>query len=66
MQISKQQVLDHLKGHGQDDKVQQADQLLPDTVDTDQHADKLGQLGINPADLLGGGAAGGIGDKLGL
>ena len=66
MQISKQQVLEHLKGHGQDDKVQQADQLLPDTIDTDQHADQLGKLGINPADLLGGGAAGGIGDKLGL
>jgi hypothetical protein len=66
MQIDKQQILEFLRSHGQEDKVQQAEQALPDTVDTDQHADKLGQLGINPAELLGGGGLGDIGGKLGL
>jgi hypothetical protein len=65
MQIDKQQILEFLRSHGQEDKVQQAEQL-PDTVDTDQHADQLSQLGINPAELLGGGGLGDIGGKLGL
>ena len=68
MQIQKSQVVDFLNQHGQGDKAQAVAQHLPDTIDTDQHADQLGQLGINPADLLGGlgGGAGGIGGKLGL
>ena len=50
-----------------DAKAGQAESELPDQVDTDQHADLLGKLGINPADLLGGlGGAGGIAGKLGL
>jgi hypothetical protein len=54
-----------LKQHGHQDKVDQAEKELPDQVDTDQHAGILQKLGINPQDLLGG-AAGGLGDKLGL
>jgi hypothetical protein len=65
MQIDKSQILSMLKQHGHDDKVQQADQELPDQVDTDQHAGILQKLGINLQDLLGG-AGGGLGDKLGL
>jgi hypothetical protein len=67
MQIDKQQIIGLLKSRGEQDKADQAQSELPDQVDTDQHSDLLGKLGINPADLLGGGGiGGGIGDKLGL
>jgi hypothetical protein len=69
MQIPKDQILDLLRSRGKDDKAAQADSELPGQVDTEQHAGVLGKLGIDPQDLLGkfgGGAAGGIGDKLGL
>ncbi len=67
MQIDKQQILQMLRSRGDDAKAGQAESELPDQVDTDQHADLLGKLGINPADLLGGlGGAGGIAGKLGL
>ena len=65
MQIDKQQIIAKLTELGQQDKATQADQELPDQVDTDQHAGLLDKLGINPSDLLGG-AAGGIAGKLGL
>jgi F0F1-type ATP synthase membrane subunit b/b' len=64
MEIDKQQIVSFLQQHGQQDKVEQAEQQLPDKVDTDQHADLLDKLGVNVQDLLGG--AGGLGDKLGL
>jgi hypothetical protein len=69
MQIPKDQILDLLRSRGEDDKASQADSELPDQVDTEQHAGMLEKLGISPQDLmskLGGGAAGGLGDKLGL
>jgi hypothetical protein len=69
MQIPKDQILDLLRSRGEDDKASQADSELPDQVDTEQHAGLLEKLGISPQDLLsklGGGAAGGLGDKLGL
>ena len=46
---------------GADDKVQQAEQELPDQVDPEQHAELLQKLGIDPQDRLGG-----IGERLGL
>ena len=61
MQIPKEQILELLRSRGDEDKAGQADQELPDQVDTDQHADILQRLGIDPQDLLGG-----VGDKLGL
>ena len=69
MQIPKEKILDLLRSRGEGDKAAQADSELPDQVDTEQHAGILSKLGIDPQDLLGqlgGGAAGGIGDKLGL
>jgi len=67
MQIDKQQIIEFLKSRGEQDKAQQAEGQLPDQVDTDQHADLLGRLGINPQELLGGaGGLGGIGDELGF
>jgi F0F1-type ATP synthase membrane subunit b/b' len=64
MELDKQQIVSFLQQHGQQDKVEQAEQQLPDKVDTDQHSDLLDKLGVNVQDLLGG--AGGLGDKLGL
>ncbi len=69
MQFDKSQVLDLLKSQGQQDKVDQADQQLPDQVDTDQHAGLLEQLGLAPMELIsklaGGGGGGGLGGLLG-
>ena len=64
MQIPKGQILEFLRSRGEQDKAGQADQELPDQVDTDQHADVLRRLGIDPQDLLG--QLGGLGGKLGL
>jgi hypothetical protein len=61
MQIPKDQILDLLRSRGEDGKAQQADGELPDQVDTEQHADLLQKLGIDPGDLVGG-----TGGKLGL
>ena len=61
MEIPKDQILQLLRDRGDDDKAQQADQELPDKVDTDQHSDLLEKLGIDPSDLLGN-----IGKKFGL
>jgi len=61
MEIPKDQILQLLRNRGQDDKAQEADQQLPDQVDTDQHGDLLKQIGIDPGELLGG-----LGGKLGL
>lgn len=68
MQIDKSQVLDLLRQQGDDSTVQQADQELPSTVDTEQHAGILSKLGLDPADLvakLAGGGGGGLGGLLG-
>jgi len=54
MQIDKQQVIDMLKKRGDHDQAAQAEQNLPEQVDTDQHADQLSKLGVDPHDLLGG------------
>lgn len=61
MEIDKQQIIDLLKNRGDQDKATQAESDLPDKVDTDTHAAHLGNLGVNPQDLLGG-----LGGKLGL
>ena len=53
MQIDKQQILQLLQNQGDQGKADQADQQLPDQVDTDdqQHQNILQSLGINPMDL---------------
>ncbi|MBA3618918.1 MAG: hypothetical protein H0W56_04860 [Acidothermales bacterium] len=66
MQFDKTQIIDMLKSQGDDDKAQQADQELPQQVDTERDSGMLEKLGLNPADLmskLGGG--GGLGGMLG-
>jgi hypothetical protein len=52
MQLDKNMILDLLRERGQQDQVAQADQQLPDQVDTDQHAGLLQQFGLDPQDLL--------------
>jgi hypothetical protein len=63
MKIDESQIVDLLKNRGDHDKADHAQSVLPDEVDTDQHSDKLSQLGVDPEDLLG---AGDMGDKIGL
>lgn len=53
MQISKDQVLQLLRDKGQSDQADQAQQDLPDQVDTDQHADLLSKFHLDPSELLG-------------
>ena len=61
MTIPKEKILDKLRERGADDKLQQAEQELPDQVDPEAHRDQLEKLGIDPQDLLGD-----VGGKLGL
>jgi len=61
MEIPKDKIIELLRSRGEQDKAEQAGSELPDTVDTEQHADLLSKLGIDPKDLLsklGGGFAG--------
>jgi hypothetical protein len=52
MQVDKNMILDLLRERGQQDQVAQADQQLPDQVDTDQHANLLQQFGLDPQELI--------------
>ena len=51
MQIDKQTVLDLLRERG-GDQASQAEQELPDQVDTDQHAGLLEKFGLSPQELI--------------
>jgi hypothetical protein len=64
MQIDKQQIIEMIRSRGDQGQADQAEQELPEQVDTDQHADLLSKFGIDLGDL--GGLAGGLGGKLGL
>ena len=59
MQIDKQTVLDLLRERGQEDRAREAEQELPDQVDTDRDAGLLGRFGIDPSELLSRFAGGG-------
>ena len=61
MNIDKNQILELLRSQGDHDKAQQADQELPDQVDTDQHAGLLDRFGLDPKELLGRFTGGGGG-----
>ena len=52
MQISKDQLLDLIRSHGDDQKTAQAEQELPDEVDPDTDRDLLERFGIDPQELL--------------
>jgi hypothetical protein len=52
MEIPKEQILDFLRQQGKQDQVGEADQQLPDQVDTERDAGLLQKFGIDPGDLL--------------
>jgi hypothetical protein len=52
MEIPKEQIVEFLQERGATDQVAEAQQELPQQVDTDQHADLLSKLGIDPQELL--------------
>ncbi len=52
MQLDKNMILDLLRERGQQDQASQAEQELPDQVDTDQHAGILQKFGLDPQDLI--------------
>ena len=69
MNIDKDTILNLLRSNGQGTHADQAQQELPDQVDTDEHAGLLDKFGVNPADLTatfaGGHSEGGLGGALG-
>lgn len=72
MNIDKDSILQMLRGNGHHAEADQAQQELPDQVDTEQHSGLLAKFGINPADLISrftgggsGGSGGGLGGMLG-
>ncbi len=65
MQFDKSQILDLLRSQGDNGKAQQADEQLPQQVDTEQHAGLLEKVGLSPQELIGKLAGGGLGGGLG-
>ena len=57
-QVPKDQILEMLAARGQDDQIDEATNQLPDPVDTEEHADLLAQLGVDPGDLEEAGSGG--------
>lgn len=53
MKIDKEQVLQLLREQGQHDQAAQAQQELPDQVDTEEHASVLGKYNLDPGQLIG-------------
>jgi hypothetical protein len=52
VQIDKNTVLDLLRERGQQDQASQAEQELPDQVDTDRDQGLLQRFGLDPQELL--------------
>jgi hypothetical protein len=52
VQIDKSTVLELLRERGQQDQANQADQELPEQVDTDRDAGLLQRFGVDPQELL--------------
>jgi hypothetical protein len=53
MQIPKDQILEMIRGRGDDEKAAQAERELPDQVDTERDKNLLEKFGIDPRELLG-------------
>jgi hypothetical protein len=52
VQLDKNMILDLLRERGQQDQASQAEQELPDQVDTDRDAGLLQRFGLDPQELL--------------
>lgn len=65
MELDKGKIIEFLKERGDHQQAEQAQQKLPDQVDTDQHGGLLAQHGINVEDLISKfGGGGGLGKLL--
>jgi hypothetical protein len=53
MQIPKDKILDMIRSRGDTDKATQAQNELPEQVDTDNDGGLLAKFGIDPSDLIG-------------
>jgi hypothetical protein len=53
MEIPKDKILELLRSRGEDGKADQADEELPDQVDTERDSGLLSKFGIDPSELLG-------------
>lgn len=62
MQIPKDKILEMIRSRGDHEQAGQAEQELPDQVDTDKDKGLLDKFGIDLEKLMGGG----LGDKLGM
>jgi hypothetical protein len=52
VQIDKSTIMDLLRERGQQDQATQAEQELPDQVDTDRDAGLLQRFGVDPQELM--------------
>jgi hypothetical protein len=52
VQLDKNMILDLLRERGQQEQASQAEQELPNQVDTDQHAGLLQKFGLDPQELI--------------
>jgi hypothetical protein len=52
VQLDKNTILDFLREQGQQDQASQAEQELPDQVDTDRDGNLLQKFGIDPQALI--------------
>jgi hypothetical protein len=59
--IPKDKIIEELRGRGEHEKADQAEQEMPDQVDHEEHAGLLEQHGINPQEM-----AQKVGDRFGL
>ncbi len=53
MKIDKDPIVNLLREQGHHQKADRADRELPGQVDHEEHAGLLGQLGVDPKELLG-------------
>jgi hypothetical protein len=65
MQFDKSQIVDLLRLEGDSAKAHQAEEQLPEQVDSEQHAGLLEKIGLSPQELIGKLAGGGLGGGLG-
>ena len=54
MEVSRQEIIEALRGRDEHELADRAEAELPAEVDTEDDADMLHGLGINPADLIAG------------
>jgi hypothetical protein len=75
MEIPKDAILQFLRERGDSDRASQAEQELPDQVDTERDSGLLARFGVDPDELLSMAdkipglkdkLPGGLGDRLGL